>query len=116
VGAARYALANDFLSRGLGQLPQCMLVCHRCDNRQCVRLDHLFVGTHDDNQKDKARKGRACWGTRNPGAVMADSEIREIRTRYAKGGISQRELAREYGVSQGAISAYVRRTMWSHLT
>lgn len=34
-------------------------ICHRCDNRRCVRPDHLFIATQDVNMRDKARKGRA---------------------------------------------------------
>ena len=42
-----------------GPIPQGMLVCHTCDHPSCVRPDHLFLGTNDDNLKDMARKGRA---------------------------------------------------------
>lgn len=38
--------------------PGALDVLHRCDNRQCVRPDHLFLGTAQDNVDDMIRKGR----------------------------------------------------------
>lgn len=36
-----------------------LYVLHHCDNRRCVRLDHLFQGTQVDNMKDMITKGRS---------------------------------------------------------
>lgn len=43
----------------IGPIPPGMLVCHSCDVSICVNPAHLFLGTHQDNQHDSARKGRA---------------------------------------------------------
>lgn len=48
---AAYIVAN-------GLIPDGMFVCHHCDNKLCVRPDHLFVGTPQDNVLDCVKKGR----------------------------------------------------------
>lgn len=38
--------------------PKELHVLHTCDNRLCVKIDHLFLGTNQDNVVDKYKKGR----------------------------------------------------------
>lgn len=48
-----------------GAIPVGMMVLHRCDNPSCVRLEHLFLGTDDDNKADMIAKGRQAKAQKN---------------------------------------------------
>lgn len=66
--------------------------------------------------------GNCRWATesdqvRNRRSVkLTEDQAHEIRTRYATGTESQRQLANEYGVSQSNISQIVSNARWTPTT
>lgn len=99
-----------------GPIPAGMLVCHHCDNRPCVRPDHLFLGTTADNAADRESKGRGNpgHGIAQPSAKVTDDDVREIR-RLASTGMMQKEIGRRFGIAQPTVSGIVRRVTWAHI-
>jgi hypothetical protein len=104
-----------------GDIPDGLYVLHTCDNPPCANPVHLFLGTQRDNIDDMLRKGRSAYG--HPGrqgekawmAKLTDDQVREIRSLYEVGRISQLALARRYGITQTTIGSIVRRATWKHI-
>lgn len=98
----------------VGCFPEEMYVLHRCDNPPCCNPDHLFLGTHTDNMRDMAKKGRSKdnAGEKNDSAKLTWPEVREIRRRRADGREPIRDLADEFGVSLGAIDHIIHNRTW----
>ena len=90
-------------------------ILHHCDNRLCVNPSHLWIGTNDDNMKDRNEKGRQARGEAQGLAKLNKEKIAEIRRRYGfrgKDGESLRTLAEEYGVHSSVISDIVSYKTW----
>ena len=45
------------------EIPAGMVVRHTCDNRPCVRPDHLLIGTRAENSRDMVERGRSTRKT-----------------------------------------------------
>lgn|SRR5690606_278905 len=102
-----------------GDIPEGMVVRHKCDNPPCCNPEHLELGTDQDNVNDAVTRGRVARGDRLPHTVLTDDEVREIRSRYVarygptkRGGRSSNAqiLADEYGISR----VYVMQLVHGH--
>jgi len=106
----------------VGAIPVGLCVLHRCDNRACVRPDHLFIGTVGDNNKDRAAKGRSKGtfpsGDAHPAkqrlggkhwcAKLSGVDVLNIRNK-SESGETQTAIARHFNVHPATISRIVRR-------
>lgn len=101
----------------VGPIPRGLNVLHRCDVRDCVNPDHLFLGTQGDNVQDMMSKGRgrsrpnSMPGERSPQAKLTWGQVAEIR-RLAKSGVTYREIALMFKSSRSNISGIVSGKNW----
>ena len=98
-------------------IPDGMYVLHKCDNPACVNPDHLFLGTHADNMRDKVAKGRGYRpaGSKHHNAKLDEKKVREIKTRLALGEETGEAIAKQYGVSASVISGIKNGHHWRHV-
>ncbi|WP_192258615.1 HNH endonuclease [Mesorhizobium caraganae] len=87
--------------------PTGLCVCHRCDTTLCVNPDHLWLGTHQENMADKARKGRGR-------SILKADDIPQIR-QMLREGASQSSVAKAYGVNPNTICGLYRGRNWRHI-
>lgn len=97
-----------------GPLPQGLVVRHKCDNPPCMNPDHLELGTHRDNMRDRDLRGRGVQhqGSRNPAAKITEQDVRDIRKEYARGVLTQAMLGEVYGLTQSSVGEIVLRKTW----
>lgn len=97
-----------------GKVGNGILVCHTCDNPSCVNPDHLFLGTSDDNMKDKAAKGRSRvpQGEKSPHAKLTQEQAQAILI-DARPYIA---IANEYGISATTVGSIKQRASWPELS
>jgi hypothetical protein len=96
-----------------------LLVLHKCDRRKCVNPEHLFLGTHADNVRDKVTKGRqarvrgknhgfqihpgtAARGERSGRAKLTQTQVDSMR-RMFQAGTSCGVIAEQFGITVGHV-------------
>lgn len=94
-----------------GPLPVGACVLHRCDNRRCINVEHLFLGTRADNAADRHAKGRDARGEDNGQAGLTVEQVKAIRADPR----SQHVVADAYGISQTHVSDIQRHKRWAHV-
>ena len=102
-----------------GPIPSGMCICHHCDNPSCCNPNHLFIGTHRDNARDRDKKGRGVGGWVNgeghTNAKLTWTDVGLIRHLFDN-GVNRTTIADVFGVSRRNIDLIGSRRTWKHIT
>lgn len=94
-----------------GDVPDGAYVLHTCDNRRCVNVTHLRLGSFQDNMDDMTDRLRQAHGPRNGHAKLTVPEVRAIR----KATGSHSTIAAQFGVTQSLVSMIRSRRIWKYV-
>ena len=87
---------------------------HRCHKRACCNTDCLYEGTPQENTDDMIKADRHVYGERAKNSKLTNETVAEIRIRR-KAGEKIVDLAREFGVDPGQVSAAATGKAWPHV-
>ena len=95
-------------------IPNRLWVLHECDNPPCVRPDHLYLGNATDNARDRESRGRSAnrWGEANPGAILTDAIVLDMRKRYFELGEPARSIYTSLGLNRWNFFEAVSGDSW----
>jgi hypothetical protein len=107
-----------------GPVPPGHIVRHTCDSRPCINPDHLVLGTHRDNARDRSLRGRNNtasgskhwtklhpeWIVRAPHkkhartcAALAPDVVDKIYNQLESGKFTKADVARQLGLSPWTV-------------
>jgi hypothetical protein len=125
------------LERKLGRkINKNMIVCHKCNDPNCVNPYHLYEGTYEDNARDKLIAGNANRGDNHwlrkqsgrriflrdrelkkpPNAILTENQVLEIVRLWQQEKLLQKDIAKLFGIKPKTVGKIVNGYTWGWLT
>ena len=99
-----------------GEIPNGLLVLHKCDNRACVNPEHLFLGDYGDNFRDCIAKGRFNFrrGEQHPDTTISERTAKKI-IMLRKKGLGPTAISKRMNLPYWTVYGIWSGTRWKHL-
>ena len=93
-----------------GDIPKGMVIMHTCDNRRCININHLRIGTISENIKDRCNKKRTAVGEKNGRSKLNRDIVNFIRT--SSHLYTSWEFSKMFNVDPKAIRNIINGVTW----
>lgn len=110
----KYKMNRFIYQECFGEIPNSLVVRHKCDNRKCINPEHLELGTTKDNIDDMVSRDRQAKGEKNAFSVLKEYEVKQIKYMLSR-KYSCAEISRMYGVTRTCISSIKLNKTWRHV-
>lgn len=100
IGSKDFRISRWIYTKTFGEIPNGMVVRHKCDNPACINPEHLELGTQKENIQDCIKRNRfhTCKGG-NQLTKLNTKDVLEIRNSNQK----VKQIASNYNVSISLI-------------
>ena len=101
----------------VGPCPDGMECRHLDGNPTNNNLDNLCWGTHTENMQDMTRHGTHIThvGDKNGQAKLTEQDVRMVVYMYRTKLFTQKEIAKQYGITRQCVTLILKRKNWRHL-
>ena len=110
-----WEIHNGNIPEGTGYHGTC--ICHKCDNPSCVRPEHLFLGSVQENNNDMVKKGRRSSqkGANNPRSKINSTQARVIRRHANRNLMTHKEIGSIFSISSSSVAGIKSLRRWAHV-
>ncbi len=107
--ASRYIYEQCF-----GEVPDNMVVRHKCDVPQCINPEHLEIGTQKDNMQDMSKRKRnfRAMGEKNGMSKLTYEQAQELKK--LQGNVSSNVAGKMFGVAGRTVRDIWQGRSWNN--
>jgi hypothetical protein len=93
-----------------GDIPANTDVCHKCNVKNCINPEHLYLGTRSENVQHAHRDGLVSQ------CRLTNEQAMEVFKQANEGQKYQRDIAKDFGIDQQMVSMIKRKRAfkWIH--
>ena len=108
----KQSLQRFLYEQKYGKIPKDLVMRHICDERMCINLEHLLLGTHADNVRDTVNRNRFPLGIHRKHTKLTEQQVLEIFNSKEK----TKNIIKKFGIAQSTIWQIQNRKRWNWLT